>query len=128
MRGPVHCNAPVSTWILLGCACRKLNPATRSYPINIMNTAERSSTPRPRPSGDLFGHKEGNARQGAGDRMWSQRDNGAVEDEAHHRLFGERTSIQGIHPRARGGLIADGGRPCRGGNRQTHRQILAAAK
>jgi hypothetical protein len=46
----------------------------------------------------------------------------------HDPLFGERTSIQGIDPRGRGGIIVDGGRPCRGGNRRTHRQILAAAK
>ena len=41
---------------------------------------------------------------------------------------GERTSIQGIHPRGRGGIIADCGRPCRGENRRIHWQILAAAK
>jgi len=44
MRGPIHAHAPVSTWILLGCACRKRHPATGSNPINIMNNTERRST------------------------------------------------------------------------------------
>src|SRR5713226_1672230 len=65
---------------------------------------------------------------GSVDPIEPDADSGAVEDEADHRRFGERTSIQGIDPRGRGGIIVDGGRPCRGGNRRTHRQILAAAK
>jgi hypothetical protein len=47
------------------------------------------------------------------------------QDTAHDRLFGERTKHSS---RGRSDIIEDGGRPCPGGNRRTHRQILAAAK
>jgi hypothetical protein len=37
-------------------------------------------------------------------------------------------SIQGLNPRGRGNIIADGARLGLEGNRRSHRQILAAAK
>src|SRR5262245_4338314 len=63
-------------------------------------------------------------RSNAGDRMRI-----AVLSRIRRTIgFGERTSVQGANPRGRSGIIEYGGRPCPGGNRRTHWQILAAPK